>query len=134
MNKKILMMSLMSLLMIGMVSAMSVDNIEVSYDKKSNMITTDFTSSLNQECGQPRVIVYDKKDNVVGMTYGDGWLCAICYGGSCTQLGQLRTGIFQESRFINLISKKDIKGLGNLRYEIKHPYDYRVTLAEGLLK
>jgi len=131
-----IMMSLMLCLILGLtiVSAMSIDNVETSYDKKSGIVNINFDATMENQCGRPTVMFYDKKDNLIGRTYGDSWICSICIYGVCNQIGILRTGTFQESRQIQLIDKKEIKGLGNLRYEIVNPYVSSLLYASGFLK
>ena len=136
MNNK-MMTSLGICLMLSMTLAsasISIGDVETNYDKKSNSINFNFDATMNEQCGRPTVLVYDKKDNLVGRTSGDGPLCWICIYGQCNQIGTLRTGTFNEDRTIQLTDRKNIKGIGNLRYEIVNPYIYNLLYANGFLK
>ncbi len=128
-NKIIGILGVMLMLGLTVVSAMSVDNVETSYDKKTGIVNVNFDAILNDECSGQSIFIYDKKDNLVGRSYGPG-ICAICIYGRCEWIRPQLTGIFQTSVDIQLTSNKNIKGLGNLRYEITRGD----ILANGFLK
>ncbi len=128
-NKMMGMLGIMLMLGLTMVSAMSVDNVETSYNKKTGIVSFDFDAILNDECSGQNIFIFDKKDNLVGRSYGHG-ICSIQLPWGVIILKPSLTGIFQTSVEIQLTSNKDIKGLGNLRYEIVRGE----ILSNGFLK
>ncbi len=120
-------------LMLGltMASAVSIHNVNNDYNKKDNIVSFSFDKVLNDECVPVDVTILDHKDNVVGGYSSYGTICAICLGGSCSYFSA--TGTYSVDKIFNLIPKNQIKGLGNLRYEISRTYGDEI-LAEGRLK
>lgn len=132
MKNKILILSLMSLMMVGIVGAVSIQNVNTDYNKKDNVVQFNFEAVLQDECAPVDITILDHKDNVVGGYSSQGAICAICYGGSCHYF--TATGTYSIERMLNLIPKRDIKGVGNLRYEITQTYFGQELLASGRLK
>ena len=133
MNKKIYtILGLCLMMSLTMVSAISLENIESDYNKKNNVIDFSFTEILENECSPIDVTILDHKDNVVGGYSSRGVICGICmWRGGCTYY--TNTGTYNINKVFNLIPKKDIRGLGNLRYEITKTHDGEL-LETGRIK
>lgn len=127
MNKKILGIVMCLALSLTMVSAVSVDY--NGWDKKTN--TFSYTKVLENECSPISITITDHKDNVVG-EYSSGGICYICYGGSCEYLAS--TGTYDINKVFNLLPRNQIKGMGNLRYEVSKTYGSQEVLTSGRLK
>lgn len=133
MNKKIIMsLGIMFLFGLTMVSAsIDYENVDTDYNKKDNIVTNYFDAVLNNQCSVQSIRVVDHKGNVVGSYSEAGAICAICYGNRCYWFGQ-HNGVVKEVHDIELIAKKDIKGLGNLRLEIFNPRNGAVAYSERI--
>ena len=136
MNNKIIgVLGLCLKLSLNMVSAMEINYKD--YDKKDNIIT--FEAVLNNECVQVNVKIFDKNDSLIGGNISRA--ISLCVFWSRPSRGvpptiirdDRRTGTFDYKYDLDLISRKHIKGLGKLRYEISTIVKGRV-LAEGRLK
>jgi len=136
MNKIIMSLGLCLLMSMALVSAASVTNVETNYNKKSNVVHIEYDKVLRNECvGASTVLIFDHKDNDVipepiAVSYGGAitlsciqdWTGRAIFGG--------RTGTFHYSKDIALTDKSEIKGLGNLRYEVTNWWN-DIVLAEG---
>jgi len=114
--KKIL-MSLGICLMLSMtlVSAVTISNVEFDYNKKTNSVHIELDQTLNNECYGLGIDILNHKDKVVNQIVSwDGSM-----GG--------RTGTFHRVFDIDLIEKKNIKGLGNLRMVIGDLFESRLN-------
>ena len=137
MNGK-LMMSLGLCLMFGLtvVSAASISNEQFTYDKKTNKMSFEFDLDLYKECLWTPIFVYDHKGNTVA-TNVEPWIPGTAYRIKCMTYGNgeairhfSRTGTFHRSYELDVVDKRDIKGLGKLDYKISH---HNGLLSEGLL-
>jgi hypothetical protein len=118
------------MLCLTVVSAMSLYDVEVDYNKEDNSVSFNYASVLDNECNYQLLKVYDHKGNVVGENHGR-FICTASWGGYYF-IDNRVTGDFDNQRTISLDSKNNIKGLGNLRYEITG-YNSDAVLAEGRL-
>lgn len=112
----------MLILSLTMVSAASVSNIQTNYDKKTDKIFVEYDLTLNNECFGSTVNILDNKSNLIATNikpYIPGGAITIsCITKNGIVLWGGRTGTFHMSYELDTIAKRDIKGLGNLRYEI----------------
>ncbi len=129
MNKIYMSLGLCLILSLGLVSAMSVDNVETSYDKKSKVVTIDYDLTLNQECALAEISILDKKGNVIdGSFISEFSFCKIIFPGGVIMDFSL-TGTYHKSYTFEL----DEKPKGNkLSYKISQYYTDEV-LAEDLI-
>ena len=131
MKMKLMSLGLMMLLSLSVVSAFTIEDAQSDYNKKDNEITFDFLTIQENECAIVDAYVYDHKDNLVGTSANGAWtICLIRYPDGRVIRDFRKTGTFEGVEFVDLIAKKDIKGLGNLRYELVKTYGGEV-LATG---
>jgi len=125
--KKIL-MSLGICLMLSMtlVSAITISNVEFDYNKKTNSVHIELDQTLNNECYGLGIDILNHKDKVVNQIVPwDGSISCIIHRGQVIWGG--RTGTFHRVFDIDLIEKKNIKGLGNLRMVIGDLFESRLN-------
>lgn len=115
---KIITLSLTMCLLFSMVavSAMEAGSVETKHYKQEGIVSFDYDLTLDNECDNTRVTIFDKDNNIVGKSLSPRIFCLIDFG--YRSIDTRRTGTFEKSYEIQLVSDKNIKRLNNLRYEI----------------
>ena len=120
----------MSLFLISMVSALSIENVASTYNRRTNIVTVDYDMVMNQECDVPISIHIDNKKgkSIVKEDGIDGGIriCQICWRGRCEWIVPPLTGTFHETREFDLGQRR----YGRLFYEILD-FGGENVLAEG---
>lgn len=139
MNKKLMAFGFFFLMSMALVSAASVSNIQINYDKKADKVFVEYDLTLVRECGGSTFNVLDHKDNIIATSIipwspGDPISISCIIQGGVILWGA-RTGTFHMSYELDTVARKDIKGLGKLDWEIIK-YDLfhnRIILDSGLV-
>ena len=129
------------MLAISAVSAITIDNVEISRDKNSYNHKVDtvklvYDVEYNEECSRlgQSVRILDHKDNIVGYRH-DKIPCKYWFFGRIWYAGTPSyTGTMSKVLYVGLDEKNDIKGNGNLRYEFFDTKNPETVLASGSLK
>ncbi len=134
MNKIYMSLGVMLMLSLTLVSAATYSNVEVTYNKKANVIHVELDQTLDNECIGVGVNIFNHKDSNVRKPWvWDGGAlpvnCIVYQNGTVIWGG--RTGTFHASFDVELVGKNEIKGLGNLEYEL---YKSREVLNNGRIR
>lgn len=128
---------LLALGLIGLLSLVSVSALEITQDKAiynpiKNEVKVTFTENIYKECPSYIITIRDRKGNIVGKQSESFKICKIIQNGKVL-MDNGRTGEFKKDFTIDLIKRKDIKGIGRMTYEIQRTFDDNI-LKKGRVR
>lgn len=115
---KILSILLMSVMILTVASAYSIQNVETFYNKSSNQVKITYDKILNKECNiREDFKILDHKANVVVNEYYPYTpICAVISSNGRVMWDNRKTGTFHTVRIIDM--PKHVIGKGNLEYQM----------------